>query len=120
VKVDGLHHVTANTADIEANLNFYGRLLRLRLVWQGVNEDAPEMRHVAYGDERGSPGCNVTFSTCLASRPGDPPAGRPVARSSGRRTLVPGLRLTGWPIGSWRECSSLRSWNCPCRWWASG
>jgi catechol 2,3-dioxygenase-like lactoylglutathione lyase family enzyme len=27
MKVDGLHHVTAITADIEANLNFYGRLL---------------------------------------------------------------------------------------------
>ncbi len=53
MKVDGLHHVTAITADIEANLNFYGRLLGLRLVWQGVNADDPEMRHVAYGDERG-------------------------------------------------------------------
>ena len=47
MKVDGLHHVTAITADIEANLNFYGRLLGLRLVWQGVNADDPEMRHVA-------------------------------------------------------------------------
>jgi len=27
MKVDGLHHVTAITADIEANPNFYGRLL---------------------------------------------------------------------------------------------
>jgi catechol 2,3-dioxygenase-like lactoylglutathione lyase family enzyme len=41
VKVDGLHHVTANTADIEANLNFYGRLPGLRLVWQAVNEHVP-------------------------------------------------------------------------------
>lgn len=44
MKVDGLHHVTAITADIEANLNFYGRLLAPRLVWQGVNADDPEMR----------------------------------------------------------------------------
>ena len=34
MKVDGLHHVTAITADIEANLNFHGRLLGLRLVWR--------------------------------------------------------------------------------------
>jgi glyoxalase family protein len=61
MKVDGLHHVTAITADIEANVNFYGRLLGLRLVWQGVNADDPEMRHVAYGDERGNPGSIVTF-----------------------------------------------------------
>lgn len=61
MKVDGLHHVTAITADIDANVDFYGRLLGLRLVWQGVNADDPEMRHVAYGDEHGNPGSIVTF-----------------------------------------------------------
>jgi len=61
MKVDGLHHITAITAEIEANVDFYGRLLGLRLVWQGVNADDPEMRHVAYGDERGSPGSVITF-----------------------------------------------------------
>jgi glyoxalase family protein len=61
MNVDGLHHVTAITADIDANLEFYGRLLGLRLVWQGVNADDPEMRHIAYGDERGRPGSLVTF-----------------------------------------------------------
>jgi glyoxalase family protein len=61
MKVDGFHHVTAITADIDANLEFYGRLLGLRLVWQGVNADDPEMRHLAYGDERGRPGSLVTF-----------------------------------------------------------
>jgi glyoxalase family protein len=61
MKVQGLHHVTAITADIEANVDFYGRLLGLRLVWQGVNADDPEVRHVAYGDERGTPGSVITF-----------------------------------------------------------
>jgi glyoxalase family protein len=64
MKVDGLHHVTAITADTDANLEFYGRLLGLRLVWRGVNADDPDMRHIAYGDERGSPGSMVTFSIC--------------------------------------------------------
>jgi glyoxalase family protein len=61
MRLDGLHHVTAITADVAANLEFYGRLLGLRLVWQGVNADDPGMRHIAYGDERGSPGSIVTF-----------------------------------------------------------
>ncbi len=61
MRLDGLHHVTAITADVGANLEFYGRMLGLRLVWQGVNADDPEMRHIAYGDERGSPGSIVTF-----------------------------------------------------------
>ena len=30
-------------------------------MWQGVNADDPEMRHVAYGDERGTPGSVITF-----------------------------------------------------------
>src|ERR1700733_10390549 len=37
----GLHHVPAITADIDANLRFYGKLLGLRLVWQGVTADDP-------------------------------------------------------------------------------
>jgi glyoxalase family protein len=61
MKLDGLHHVTAITADVEANLDFYARLLGLRLVWQGVNADDPEVRHVAYGDEPGTPGSVITF-----------------------------------------------------------
>ena len=61
MKLDGFHHVTAITADIDANLEFYGRLLGLRLVWQGVNADDPNMRHIAYADEHGSPGSIVTF-----------------------------------------------------------
>jgi glyoxalase family protein len=61
MKLDGIHHVTAITADIHANLEFYGRLLGLRLVWQGVNADDPSVRHIAYADEHGTPGSIVTF-----------------------------------------------------------
>ena len=75
MKVDGLHHVTAITADIEANLDFYARLLGLRLVWQGVNADDPEMRHVAYGDERGNPGSIITFFDMPGVARGRPGAG---------------------------------------------
>src|ERR1700757_1747333 len=75
MKVGGLHHVTAITADIEANLDFYARLLGLRLVWQGVNADDPDMRHVAYGDVRGTPGSVVTFFDMPGIGPGRPGRG---------------------------------------------
>ncbi len=75
MKLDGLHHVTAITAEIDANLEFYGQLLGLRLVWQGVNADDPEMRHIAYGDERGSPGSVVTFFDMPGVMRGRPGAG---------------------------------------------
>jgi glyoxalase family protein len=70
VEVDGFHHVTAITADVETNLEFYGQILGLRLVWQGVNADDPEIRHIAYGDERGSPGSIVTFFDMPGVMPG--------------------------------------------------
>jgi glyoxalase family protein len=70
-----LHHVSAITADVDANLDFYGRLLGLRLVWQGVNADDPEMRHIAYGDERGLPGSIVTFFEMPHARRGRAGAG---------------------------------------------
>jgi glyoxalase family protein len=73
--VDGLHHVTAITADIDANLEFYGQLLGLRLVWQGVSADDPEMRHIASGDEWGCPGSVVTFFDMPGVRRGRPGAG---------------------------------------------
>jgi len=75
MRLDGLHHVTAITADVDANLDFYGRLLGLRLVRQGVNADDPEMRHIAYGDERGSPGSIVTFFDMPGVVRGRPGAG---------------------------------------------
>jgi glyoxalase family protein len=52
MKLDGLHHVSAITADAHANLDFYARLLGLRLIWQGANADDPGMRHIAYDRPR--------------------------------------------------------------------
>src|SRR5690349_16332769 len=75
MKVDALHHVTAITADVESNLDFYGRVLGLRLVWQGVNADDPGMRHVAHGDERGTPGSVITFFDMPGVAPGRPGRG---------------------------------------------
>jgi glyoxalase family protein len=90
MKVDGLHHVTAITADVDTNLEFYGRLLGLRLVWQGVNADDPEMRHIAYGDERGSAGSLLTFFDMPGVSRGRPGAGmvhRPLFRVLGEEAL---------------------------------
>jgi glyoxalase family protein len=90
MRLDGLHHVTAITADVAANLEFYGRLLGLRLVWQGVNADDPEMRHIAYGDERGSPGSIVTFFDMpgvVRGRPGAGMVHRLVLRVAGGDAL---------------------------------
>src|SRR4029078_10520224 len=68
----------------------YGRLLGLRLVWQGVNADDPGIRHIAYGDERGSTGSIVTFFDMpgvVRGRPGAGMVHRLLLRVAGAEAL---------------------------------
>jgi glyoxalase family protein len=109
--VDGLHHVTGITADIVTNLEFWGRLLGLRLVWQGVNVDDPEIRHIAYGDECGNPGSIVTFLDMPGVSRGRPGVG--IVYRLGMRVASNGAldfwerRLTGAGVASERRSDSL-------------
>ncbi|MFD2114550.1 ring-cleaving dioxygenase [Paenibacillus yanchengensis] len=57
----GIHHVSAITAQATNNLDFYRRILGLRLVKKTVNQDEPSMYHLFFGDERGNPGTELTF-----------------------------------------------------------
>jgi glyoxalase family protein len=59
--LEGLHHITAITADAPRNVDFYARLLGLRLVKKTVNFDQPDVYHLYFGDERGTPGSILTF-----------------------------------------------------------
>jgi glyoxalase family protein len=61
MKLEGIHHVTAITADAPRNVDFYARVLGLRLVKKSVNQDDPTVYHLFYGDEDGSPGADLTF-----------------------------------------------------------
>ncbi len=59
--LEGLHHVTAICADAQRNVDFYARVLGLRLVKKTVNFDQPDVYHLYYGDEAGTPGSILTF-----------------------------------------------------------
>ena len=61
MKLEGIHHVTAITGDAPQNLDFYTRVLGLRLVKKTVNQDDPTVYHLFYADEQGSPGADLTF-----------------------------------------------------------
>jgi glyoxalase family protein len=61
MKLEGIHHVTAITADAPGNVDFYTRVLGLRLVKKTVNQDDPTVYHLFYADEKGSPGADLTF-----------------------------------------------------------
>ena len=57
----GLHHVTAIATAPHRNVEFYTRVLGLRLIKQTVNFDAPDTWHLYYGDEQGTPSSILTF-----------------------------------------------------------
>src|SRR3954471_11679732 len=61
MKLEGVHHVTAITADAPRNVEFYAGLLGLRLVKKTVNQDDPTVYHLFYADEEGDPGSDLTF-----------------------------------------------------------
>jgi glyoxalase family protein len=61
MRLEGIHHVTAITADAPGNVDFYTRVLGLRLVKKTVNQDDPTVYHLFYADENGSPGSDLTF-----------------------------------------------------------
>ena len=75
MKLDGIHHVTAITADAPGNVDFYARVLGLRLVKKSVNQDDPTVYHLFYGDERGDPGADITFFEYPGARRGTAGAG---------------------------------------------
>lgn len=57
----GIHHVSAITANAHKNVDFYTRVMGLRLIKKTVNQDDPSVYHLFYGDEQGSPGTELTF-----------------------------------------------------------
>jgi glyoxalase family protein len=57
----GLHHVTAIASDPQCNLDFYTRILGLRLVKRTINFDDPGTYHFYFADYNGSPGTILTF-----------------------------------------------------------
>lgn len=59
--VKGMHHVSAMTGDAKGNLDFYTRILGMRLVKKTVNQDDTSVYHLFYGDERGNAGTELTF-----------------------------------------------------------
>lgn len=59
--VHGLHHVTAIAGDAQANLDFYVRVMGMRLVKRSVNQDVPDTYHLFYADGAGTPGTDLTF-----------------------------------------------------------
>ena len=112
MSLDGLHHVTAITADAPRNVDFYARTLGLRLVKKTVNFDAPDVYHLYYGDEVGGPGSILTFFEFPGAARGRHGAGMPY-RVEWRVADQAALdfwadRLEGEGVAAHRDAGGLR------------
>ena len=90
--INGLHHVTTMAGDTQRNVDYYTDIMGLRLVKKTINFDAPDVYHLYYGNETGSPGTILTFFPY-----GDLPRGR---KGAGQLTYtafsVPTAAMSYW------------------------
>ena len=75
MQLEGIHHISAITGDARRNVDFYTRVLGMRLTAKTVNQDDPGVYHLFYGDERARPGADLTFFEYPHAKPGRPGAG---------------------------------------------
>lgn len=61
MQLTGIHHLTAVSAKIRDNHQFYTRTMGMRLVKRSVNQDDTSAYHLFYADANGSPGTDLTF-----------------------------------------------------------
>ena len=61
MKLTGIHHLTAVSADAPGNHAFYTQALGMRLVKKTVNQDDVSAYHLFYADGVASPGSDLTF-----------------------------------------------------------
>ena len=74
-QINGLHHMTSMAADARINNQFFTETLGLRRVKKTVNFDAPDVYHLYYGDETGTPGSVMTYFPFPRARRGQPGLG---------------------------------------------
>ena len=93
MKLNGIHHITAITGDAQANVDFYTRVLGLRMVKKSVNQDDPTVYHLFYGDEHAKPGLDLLLR--VSGRPARPRRRRHDPPDRVARRLAGGARLLG-------------------------
>jgi glyoxalase family protein len=112
MRLEGIHHISAITGDAPGNLDFYTRVIGLRLVAKTVNQDDPGVYHLFYADEDGRPGAELTFFEYPGAAPGQ--AGRGMVHRIVSRVSSPASldfwqpRLEGEGVATEREGDALR------------
>ena len=71
-QINGLHHVTSLASDPRDNNAFFTQVLGLRRIKKTVNFDRPDVYHLYYGDEVGTPGGVMTYFPFPGKERGSP------------------------------------------------
>ncbi len=66
----GIHHITAIASNAQKTVDFYTKILGLRLVKKSVNQDDTQTYHLFFGDRLGDPGMDLTFFIFLPAMQG--------------------------------------------------
>src|SRR5690348_11584182 len=67
MQLTGIHHLTAISAKAKGNVEFYTKVLGMRLVKKTANQDDVSAYHLFYADGLASPGSDLTFFDWPAS-----------------------------------------------------
>jgi catechol 2,3-dioxygenase-like lactoylglutathione lyase family enzyme len=119
MRLEGIHHITAITGDAPANVDFYTRVLGLRMVKKTVNQDDPTVYHLFYADELGSAGADLTFFEYPGARRGRAGRARTHCRSGPSAWPARASQWTGSAGTGSRAASAspiLRASNTSCAW----
>lgn len=66
--ISGIHHLTAISSDAQRTVDFYSKMLGLRLIKQTVNFDDPSAYHLSFADEEHGHGVLTFFEWPAAAR----------------------------------------------------
>ncbi len=91
MQLEGIHHLTAVSADISRNHRFYTQTLGMRLVKKSINQDDVSAYHLFYADGMASPGTDLTFFDWPVPR----------ERRGAHSITRTGLRVAGEPALAW-------------------
>ena len=91
-QIFGIHHVTAICSNPQKNIDFYTKLIGLRLIKLTVNFDDPTTYHPYYGDKTGQPCTILTFFPWMDAPKGYRGTGQTITTSF----LVPQDSINYW------------------------
>jgi glyoxalase family protein len=97
--LEGIHHVSAITSDVERANDFYSQALGMRLIKRTVNQDDPSMPHWFWGAYDGQMVAPHSSFTLF----GFPPNGRPARGGTGQTHHVAFRAADDEQQAEWRE-----------------